>query len=193
MPRTSPERAAVRIANASAFAAMPSAHCQFGHERGACRQSSAGWCSTRFTLARLRQQVVEMAAPARRVVACASADRRRVVQHRLDPLPHPARGLRFVGPDPSQARQSRRPCRPPSRRGRRSSDRRRSPGSAPLLGVLGVAPARALALDQLLGGGLERQCILAAALRHWVQPVDLHDAAGRPGPVSRALARVTSG
>ena len=44
IPRTSPDRAAVRIANVSAFAAMPGRFASSTKNPGACRQSSAAWC-----------------------------------------------------------------------------------------------------------------------------------------------------
>lgn len=46
-----------------------------------------------------RQQVVEMASPARRIVALSEAADRGPAQHAFDAPAHPARGLRLDGPD----------------------------------------------------------------------------------------------
>ena len=93
IPRTSPERAAVRIAKASAFAAMPSRCARSTMNAGASRQSSAAWCSTaapcRAWAAGGRDG--PSSAPGSR--RCA-AHRLGVVEHGLDPLSQPARGLR---------------------------------------------------------------------------------------------------
>ena len=71
-PRTSPDRAAVRMANSSARAPIPVTS---SHRRHECRDSirrTAAWCSTFATLDGFGRSF-EVAAPARRVLALAVA------------------------------------------------------------------------------------------------------------------------
>ena len=98
-PNTSPVRAAVRIANSSARAAMPSRPRRCGEEFGHLVEGQRGMVLDLPHLAAGRQDMGEIAFPLRRVRPLPEAAHRRGVEHRLDAAAHPARGFGLLGPD----------------------------------------------------------------------------------------------
>src|SRR5712691_7645304 len=98
-PKTSPVRAAVKIANSSARAAMPSRPRRASRNSGKSSIGRAAWCSTLRTFAAGRQDLGEVAFPLRRVRPLPEASHRGGVKHRLDAAADPARGFRLLGPD----------------------------------------------------------------------------------------------
>jgi hypothetical protein len=97
-----------------------------------------------------------MALPPRRVLAGAITPCRRPIQHAFDPAAHPARGLRLGLPDGldrlhHEANVDRRDGQAPEHRESIGGER-----VAPLLPVLGVAPAGLMSGDKGFGALLER-------------------------------------
>ena len=122
-PITSPVRAAVRIANSSARALTPSL-AQLGHEgRELAHTAGPDGCWTPAHLAAVRQELVEMPAPARRVLAFPISPRLRPIEHGLDAAPHPASRLRLRRPDRLQRLQHQPGIDGSNRQGRRTWDR----------------------------------------------------------------------
>src|SRR5712672_4251852 len=102
-----------------------------------------------------RQQVFQMAAPARRILALAIAARGRPVEDAFYPAAHPARGFWLLRP----YRLDRLQHEPDidDLHGKIAEHRIdiAFEGRAPLRGVLGVAPARLMGADVSLGAVLE--------------------------------------
>jgi hypothetical protein len=72
---------------------------QLDHERGDLVIRQRRMMLDTANLATTRQQVFEMAAPARRVFASAITARRRPIDDRFDAAAHPAGGFGLRGPD----------------------------------------------------------------------------------------------
>ena len=123
-------------------------------------------------LRRRSQQIVEMAFPARRVIALAETAGSAVIKHRLDALTDARSGFGLRRPDRFEALHDVRGVDPINRQ---RAERRLGvcfERVRPLLPMFGVAPARAVRCDVLLGRRLERdgasrlgeQCLALLAL-----------------------------
>ena len=137
--------------NRKANAAMPACCCSAGEECGDIRIRQRRVMLHFGDLRWPGEQLVQVTAPARRVLARAKAAGGGPVQHVLDPPTQALGGLRLRRPDWLQHLQHVRGL---DRAYRQIADDREGVGRKrlpPLVAMLGIAPARRVRLDERFG------------------------------------------
>ena len=129
---------------------------QLGHERGDLGIGQRRMVLDPPHLRSRRQQVFEMAAPPRRVLALPVAARGRPIENHFDPAAHPARGFGLLGPDRLERLQHQPDI---DRLNGQAAEVRIDVGferRRPLRGVFRIAPAGSVRLD--VGFGACSEC-----------------------------------